>query len=316
MNLWWRRFAALSITACAFTGARPCRAGMPAVYVRDIAAPSMRVARSSWCGAIRSKSIPVDRSTEASTEKSEWAGMKLLTEQLDCRYMGAFFAELGYAARHHVLSEGAWQICLRLAPVHKLKTALDLAVYMQCLHVVRGTETCQAVRMNVDPNSGTSAACAQLLRGNDWSQWGEPESRGNPASLFRGDHTPTSVLPRASERILHLPTTVALAGEIRTGFSLNCCLFGVGFMMPFSYLHLSRAVTVSDWVLGTIPIRDIELDKDVAGVLVEKPVRVTCKSLHSGETTHYALSVYCGGTQISRSASRGDEVRRQPHRRS
>jgi hypothetical protein len=46
--------------------------------------------------------------------------------------------------------------------------------------------------------------------------------------------------------VLHLPTQVTFRGTIRTGFSLNCCLFGMGFMMPFAFLHVPRAVTVSD----------------------------------------------------------------------
>ncbi|MGH9642467.1 MAG: hypothetical protein ACRD3Q_08570 [Terriglobales bacterium] len=292
----------LALTA----SASPSTAVMQSVYFRYIAAPAMRATRSTSCQAIRDRSIPVDRSTDKSTEQSEWAGMELLTEQRDCQYMDAFYAELDYAARNRVLGEGAWQSCLQLAPVHELKTALDLAIYMQCLHVARNVDVCQAAVMNANPYpvTGAGAGCAQLLGANNWSQWGldagNAEQRTD--SLFVDSNSRAGQLPSGDQSTLQLPTGVTLAGEVRTGFFFNCCLFGMGYNMPYSYLHLPQAVTVSDDFLGTIPVRDIQLDQDVTGSLVDKSVRVACESLRSGETGHYALSVYCDGAKIEPSS--------------
>jgi hypothetical protein len=40
------------------------------------------------------------------------------------------------------------------------------------------------------------------------------------------------------------------------------------------------------------------LDRDVARGLVDKPTEVSCGSLQSGVTGHYALSTYCWDTRI------------------
>lgn len=55
---------------------------------------------------------------------------------------------------------------------------------------------------------------------------------------------------------------------------------------------------VSDWDLGTVAVQDIQLDRGVASSEVDEPVRVSCRSLASGETHHYALRVYCWGARI------------------
>ena len=301
MNKWCWCVVCLSIGLQVSTASpmRPER--MQSVYLRYIAAPTLRAARSVWCAALRGKSIPVDRNTETTTENSEWAGMKLLSKQLDCRYMGALYAELRYAMRHRVLGGDAWRSCLRIAPVHHLKTALDLAVYVQCLQVIRGTALCQTTRMGAGSTSGarSGAACMQLLRTYDWAQWGEPESRGTAVSLFRGIEPPEAYSRAHGGPLVRLPTRITLVGEIRTGFWLNCCLFGMGFVMPYSYLHLAHAVTISGSLLGTARIQDIQLDRRVTGPQVDRPVNVTCRRLRSGLTGHYARNVYCSGTQIS-----------------
>ena len=308
MNKWCWCVVALAIGLQVSTAAPIRSDGMQSVYLRYIAAPTLRAARSAWCAALRGRSIPVDRATATTTANSEWAGMTLLTKQLDCRYMGALYVELRYAMQHHVLGAGAWQSCLRLAPVHHLKTALDLAVYVQCLRVIRGTALCQTMRTGAGSPAGarSGAACMQLLRTNDWAQWGEPESRGTAASLFRGTEPPQAHSRALGGRSVHLPTRITLGGKIRTGFFLNCCLFGMGFVMPYSYLHLAHAATVSGSFLGTERIRDIELDRAVTGSQADSPVNVTCRSLGAGITGHYARNVYCSGTQISPMTSSGE----------
>jgi hypothetical protein len=300
MKRWGWLLAALPLAAGASTAAPPRAAVMPSVYVHSVAAPTLRAARRTSCGEIRSESIPVDRSTEETTEKSQWAGMRLLTKQMDCRFLGAFYVELRYAAVHHVLGEGAWRSCVRRAPVGHLTTALELGIYLQCLRMIEGAKACQTARKDPRPYfvSGNAAACANVLRRNDWSQWGEPEWSGKPLSLFHEQQPQAAAPSPRGTRVPHLPTRVTLRGRIRTGFFLNCCLFGMGFMMPFAYLHLPHAVTVSDQFLGTVAVRDIELDRDVARGLVDKPTEVSCGSLQSGVTGHYALSTYCWDTRI------------------
>lgn len=300
MKRWGWFPAVLSLAAGAPTAAPPRAAAMQSVYVNYIAAPSLRSARRTSCGEIRSQSIPVERSTEETTEKSEWAGMRLLTKQMDCRYLGAFYVELRYAAVHHALGEGAWRSCVRLAPVGHLTTALELGIYLQCLRMIEGAKACQTARKDPRPYSvsANATACANVLRRNDWSQWGEPEWSGTPLSLFHGQQTQAAAPSPGGTWALHLPTRVTLRGKIRTGFFLNCCLFGMGFIMPFAYLHLPHAVTVSDPLLVAVAVRDIELDRDVAGGLVDKPAKLTCGSLQSGVTGHYALSTFCRGTRI------------------
>lgn len=300
MTRWGWLLAVLPLAAGASTVALPRTAVMQSVYGHDIAAPPLRAARRASCREIRGQSIPVDRSTEETTEKSEWAGMRLLTRQMDCQFLGAFYAELRYAAVNHVLGEGAWRSCLRAAPVGHLTTAPELGIYLQCLRLIEGTEACQNAKNDRRPYSvsDNAAACAQMLRRNDWSQWGEPGWSGTPSSLFQGRQREAPAPSPRGTRVLHLPTPVTLRGRIRTGFFLNCCLFGRGFMMPFAYLHLLHAVIVADSFLGTVAARDIELDHDVAGGLIDKPTDVSCGSLQSGVTSHYALSTYCRGTQI------------------
>lgn len=73
------------------------------VYFRYIAAPAYRTARAVRCRSLTGQSVPVDRSGEGTTERSQWSGMKLLTRQLDCRYLAALYTELYYAVRHDVL---------------------------------------------------------------------------------------------------------------------------------------------------------------------------------------------------------------------
>ena len=68
--------------------------------------------------------------------------MRLHAKRIDCRYMGALYAELRYGMQHDALRAGAWQSCLRFAPIQHMKTALDLAVHVQCVHVIRGTASC------------------------------------------------------------------------------------------------------------------------------------------------------------------------------
>lgn len=302
----WGWFLAVLPLAAAASTVGPARAAVTqSVYVHYIAAPRLRAARRTSCGAIRSESIPVDRSTEESTERSEWAGMRLLTQQMDCRFLGAFYAELRYAAVHHVLGEGAWRSCVRLAPVGHLTSALELGVYLQCLRLIEGANACRTARKDPRPYSvpGDAAACAKVLRRNDWSQWGEPERRDTPLSLFRGRQRQAAAPFPRDTRVLNLPDRVILRGRIHTGFFLNCCLFGMGFVIPFAYLHLPQAVTVSDQSLGTVAVRDIELDRDVAGGVVDKPTEVSCGSLQSGISGHYALSTYCRDTRIHQVSS-------------
>jgi hypothetical protein len=242
----------------------PSRVVTKSVYLSYIEAPAMRAARNTWCGAILGKSIPVDRSTDDSTERSEWAGMELLTEQMDCRYMDAFYAELDYAARNRLLGERAWQAC---QSANQLETALDLANYMQCLRGIGG---------------GTV----------------EQDSLFEERGLLLDSHPQTEASPAGNRQPLELPAQITFAGQIRTGFYNNCCLFGRGFTMPFSYLHLTNAVIISDdGGIGTVTVRDIQLDRDVPASLVNQPVNASC-NLHSGITGHHALSVYCDGTQI------------------
>lgn len=302
MTRWGWLLAFLPLAAGASMVAPPRAAVMQSVYGHDIAAPPLRAARRASCEELRGQSIPVDRSTEETTERSEWAGMRLLTRQMDCRFLGALYAELRYAAVNRVLGEGAWRSCLRVAPVGHLTTAPELGIYLQCLRLIAGTEACQTAKKDPGPYSvsGHAAACAQVLRRNDWSQWGEPEWSGTPSSLFQGRQQQAPAPSPRGMPLLRLPTPVTLRGRIRTGFFLNCCLFGMGFIMPFTYLHLPHAVTVADPLLGTVAVRDIELDHDVTGGLVDKPTEVSCGSLQSGVTSHYALSTYCRGTQIHR----------------
>lgn len=301
----WGWFLAVPLAAGASAAAPPRAAVMPSVYLYYIAAPTLRATRRTSCGEIRSQSISVDRRTEETTEKSEWAGMRLLTKQMDCRFLGAFYAELRYAAVRHGLGEGAWRSCVRLAPVGHLTTAVALGIYLQCLRMIEGAKACQTARKESRPYSvsGNATACANVLRRNDWAQWGELKWSGTPLSLFHGQQPQTSAPSPRGTRVLHLPTRVKLRGRIRTGFFLNCCLFGMGFVMPFAYLHLPHAVSVSDPFLGTVAARDIELDRDVAGGLVNKPTEISCGSLQSGVTGHYALSTYCRGTRIHRVSS-------------
>lgn len=305
MKRWGWFLAVLPLAAGTATAAPPRVAVMKSVYVQYIATPTLRSARRTSCAEIRSQSIPVDRSTEETTEKSEWAGMRLLTKQMDCRFLSAFYAELRYAAVNHVLGEGAWQSCVRLAPVGHLTTALELGIYLQCLRMIEGAKACQTARK--DPRaysvSGNATACANVLRRNDWSQWGEPEWSGTPLSLFHGQKARSAASFPRGTRMLPLPAHVTLPGRIRTGFFLNCCLFGMGFVMPFDYLHLLQAVTVSDQFLGTVAVRDIQMDRQAAAGLVDKPMEVSCRSLRSGVTGHYALSTYCWGTRIHRVSS-------------
>ena len=274
------------------------------VYVRYIVAPAYRTARAMECRSLAGQSVPVDGSSEGTTERSEWSGMKLLTRQLDCRYLAAFYAELQYAVRHHVLGVGAWHSCLRVAPAQKLKTAVGLAVYVQCLRMVRGTRACRAVRQDPEPfeRTGLAAACAKLIRTNDWSQSGEPEWHGTPRSLFAAG----SSAPRPAHRthpVLHLPARVTLQGTIRTGSFLNCCLFGMGYVMPFSYLHLHRPQPVSDWWLGKTDIQDIQLAGTAGSAHAGQPVTVSCRQLFSGQTGHFGESVYCSGATITRAVT-------------
>ena len=305
MKRWGWFLAVLPLAAGASTAAPSRAAVMPSVYVHYIAAPPSRAARRASCEEIGSQSIPVDRSTEKTTEQSEWAGMRLLTQQMDCRFMSAFYTELHYATVHHVLGEGAWRSCVRLAPVGHLTTALELGIYLQCLRMIEGTTACQPARKDPRPYSvsGNATACAQLLRRNDWSQWGEPEWSGTPLSLFHEQQPQAAATSLRGTRVLQLPTRITLRGRIRTGFFLNCCLFGMGFIMPFAYLHLPHAITVSDSIVGTVAVRNIELDRDVAGGRVDKPTELSCGSLQSGMTGHYALSTYCSGTRIHRVSS-------------
>jgi hypothetical protein len=305
MNKWRWCVVGLSIIVQIATAAPMRPASMHPVYLRYITAPPMRAARSSWCAALRGKSMPIDRKTTTTTTNTQWAGMRLLTKQLDCRYMGALYAELRYAMQHGALRAGAWLACLRFAPVHQMKTAVELAVYVQCLQVIRGTPSCQTARIGAVSPSGarTGAACVQLLRTHDWSQWGEPELRGTAVSLFRGTEPPEAHARAHGRRLVHLPTRMTLRGKIRTGFSLNCCLFGMGFMMPYSYVHLTQAITVSNPLLGSVKLQDIELDRDVTGSQVDRPVSVACRRLAAGITGHYARNVYCWGTQLSPSTS-------------
>ncbi|MGH8297171.1 MAG: hypothetical protein ACRETZ_16985 [Steroidobacteraceae bacterium] len=180
-----------------------------------------------------------------------------------------------------------------------------MGIYLQCLRIVHGTKACQAVENEAGlySVSGSAAACARVLARNDWSQSGVPEWSGAPRSLFHEDHLQAARLPSSGKVALHLPARVTLRGTIRTGFFLDCCTYGVGYVVPYAYLHLPRAITVSDWNLGTIPVQDIQLDRRVAGSEVEEPVDVSCRSLASGETHHYALRVYCRGTRIHLIAS-------------
>jgi hypothetical protein len=228
--------------------------------------------------------------------------MELRTQQMDCRDIRAFYAELRFAARQHVIGEGAWQSCLQYAPVHRLKSALDLAIYMQCLHTIQGAPVCQAARMDANWYSATGpeAVCAQLIRTRDWSQWGSNVGgyTGRTLSLFFEPRAPVVALPPGGQPAVNLPAQMNLAGRIRIGFFFNCCTFGEGYLMPFGYLHLPHTITVSDeGGIGTVAVQDIQLDQDVAAALVNKPVNVAC-TLDAGITAHYALGVYCHGTRI------------------
>ena len=94
--------------------------------------------------------------------------MRLHAKRIDCRYMGALYAELRYGMQHDALRAGAWQSCLRFAPIQHMKTALDLAVHVQCVHVIRGTASCQSAR----------EGCAK--RGPMRSKQSAPGTRGVP----------------------------------------------------------------------------------------------------------------------------------------
>jgi len=199
-----------------------------------------------------------------------------------------------------VLGAGAWRSCLRIAPVGRVTTAPELGTYLQCLRMINGTEACQIEKSDTIPFSvsGNGAACEQVLLQNDWSQSGEPKWSGKPRSLFERNNVQPARSPQDGKAVLHLPTSITLRGRIHTGFYLNCCNFGVGYVVPYAYLHLARAMTVSDSSLGTVRVQDIQLDRSVAGSEVDKPAKVSCKRAASGETAHYALSVYCWGTRI------------------
>lgn len=173
---------------------------------------------------------------------------------------------------------------------------------MQCLHAIQGARVCQVARMdtNLYSTTGPEADCAQLIRTRDWSQWGL--SAGDPTertqSLFSDPPASAGTSPPGSPLPVDLPAQMTIAGRIRIGFFSNCCTFGEEYVMPFTYLHLSQTFTVSDeGGIGTVTVRDIQLDQDVAASLVNKPVKASC-NLDAGITSHYALSVYCHGTRI------------------
>jgi hypothetical protein len=270
------------------------------VFRQYVAAPALLSARVAWREKLGRRAIAKNWSAEESMEKSSMAEEELLAKQLDCKFLGAFYAELRYAAVSQVLGSAARRSCLRVAPVVRMTTAPELATYLQCLRMINGTEACQSETSETGPLSvsGSGAACEQVRSRNDWSQSGEPTWRGKPRSLFdRNDMHPVRS-PQIRKAVLHLPTSTTLRGKIYTGFYLNCCTFGIGYVMPYAYLHLARAMAVPGSSLGTMPVQDIQLDRSVAGSELDKPVQVSCKRAASGETPHYALSVYCWGTQL------------------
>lgn len=301
MSRRWLGLAVLLLAARASTGAEPRAAMVESVYEHHISAPPLRAARIASCGEIRRQSIHLVRSAGETTENSQQRGMQLLTKRLDCRFLSTFYAELRYASMNHVLGEGAWRSCLHFAPVGKLTTAMEVAIYIQCLRLVRNTTACRTVRAASTPyaTSGYGSLCAKLLASQDWSQWGLSGQRSKPESLFRPLRR-EAIRTSGRLRILHLPTGATLRGVIRTGFFFNCCTFGMGYSMPFSYLHLAHTLTVSGDAVGTASVRDVQLDRDVGGSLIDRPVVVSCKSVRAGETAHYALRTYCEGTRVQR----------------
>lgn len=285
---------ALAVVIGASAG-EPPNPGAQSIYFNHIVNPASRTAREAACDAIRDKSVPVDRSSESSTEKSTQASMELFTEKADCRYMNALYTELNFASLHHVLGEGAWKSCLEFAPVHQLKLAVELAIYTQCLHAIESSDECKPVRMDTIrySASGAQAACTQLLRMRDWAQWGLSggDVSERTASLFVDSPLPPRTAP-SSAPIADLPARRVLVGRIRVGFFFNCCTFGMGYMIPFSYLHLEHAITLSDDQAGTVAVGDVQLDQAATAAIINKAVKVPC-TLDSGITGHYALSTYC-----------------------
>lgn len=181
---------------------------------------------------------------------------------------------------------------------------MGLAVYVQCLRMVRGTRACRTVRQDPQPfgRAGPTAACAQLIRTNDWSQSGEPDWHGTPRSLFAAGSSAPRPAHR-TRRVLRLPARVTLQDMIRTGSFLNCCVFGMGYVMPFSYLHLRRLQSVFDGWLGKTEIQDIELAGTAGSVYAGQPVTVSCRQLFSGQTANFGESMYCPGATITGAAA-------------
>ena len=297
----------LILLLVAFTTGRALGAqeGVNLAYRRLIVAPALRAARVAWCRRIRAEWPPMARDdSEHAQDEAEWASGQLSLKQADCAYLGAFYRELRYAAVHHVLGRGAWRSCRRLAPVDDMHTALQVAIYLQCLQRVWGSPVCRSVRSasRALPTSGPYAACARLLGSNDWSQWGESAPRGTPRSLFASAAALRRRSVGARSPIFALPTSATLSGWLLTGFSLGCCDFGMGYNWPTSFLRLDapRRMSQSGWVVD-LPVRRIRLDRRAPKALLGKRVLVHCASLWFPATE---TGIYCR-VQWIRSANRG-----------
>ena len=299
------RLLILFLAAFAAGRAIGAEEGVNLTYLRFVVAPALRAERVAWCRRIRAEWPPMARDdSEQAQDEAEWASGRLSLKQADCAYLGAFYRELRYAAVHHVLGRGAWLSCRRLAPVDDMHTALQVAVYLQCLQRVWGSPVCRSVRSasRALPMSGPHAACARLLGSNDWSQWGESAPRGKPRSLFSSATALRGRSVGTRTPIFALPTSATLSGSLLIGFDLGCCDYGMGYMWPTSVLRLDspRRMSQSDWVAG-LPVRRITLDRRAPEALLGKRVLVHCASLWFPATE---TGTYCR-VQWIRSANRG-----------
>ncbi len=284
----------LLLSACAAGRAVGAQDRVNAVYRRFIAKPAVRTARAVWCQRIQAESPPMAADgSERAQDEAEWASGRLSLKQADCAYVGDLYSELRFAAVHHILGRGAWLSCQRLAPVGAMRTALQLAIYVQCLQQVWGSPACRAVRRASGsfPISGPHAACGRLLRSSNWSQWGEPVTRGRSRSLFSG--TGVMTMPSADPvmPVLRLPTAVTLTGTLLIGFDLGCCDYGMGYMWPSTFLRLDRSRRMSQGDVGSdLRFRRITLDRRASRILLGTHVLVRCTSLWIPAT---ATGPYC-----------------------
>jgi hypothetical protein len=299
------------LTACVAAHASQVRDSTNGVYLKAVAAASLRHLRTAKCEKIAGKSIADDISSEAAMEKSTMAEEKLLLKQQDCHYLSDFYAELRFAAVHEVLATSAWYSCLHEAPVGDLSSASEVGTYIECLRAARRATACTTSGSRSDSPDSRDAACTHFIGALKWQAVGEDWYEGPPIILPWPSHRDDSLFGSSEaaatrSRAVILPSAVTLRGVVRTGFYVNCCSFGWGYRFPFSYMRLDHTIILSEPGFGSEPTRDIELDTAVPGSTLDKPVTVTCGTLDFVITGHYAEQAYCSHTSVraARTAAR------------